>query len=112
MIKPPYEQALVGMGWNAGGPREPKEKKRKKRSRRCVSPGPEKRKKEKYPGDKCLLGLVLGSVVVVIVPLFGAVVCRLSPSFVVFAVLRCSSLVLCSWMWVVWYSMWPSLGLD
>jgi hypothetical protein len=60
MIKPPYKQALVGMGWNAGGPRELEEKKKKK----DLGDVPEKRKKEKYPGDKCLLGLVLGSVVV------------------------------------------------
>jgi hypothetical protein len=31
-----------------------------------MSPGPAKRKKEKYPGDKCLLCLVLGSVVVMV----------------------------------------------
>jgi hypothetical protein len=45
MIKPPYEQVLVGMGWNAGGPRELEEKKEKKRSRRCAR----KKKERKIP---------------------------------------------------------------
>ena len=36
-----------------------REKKKKKQSRRCVSPGPEKRMREKHPGDKDLLGLTL-----------------------------------------------------
>jgi hypothetical protein len=31
-----------------------------------MSPGPAKRKKEKYPGDKCFLCLVLGSMVVMV----------------------------------------------
>ena len=45
IIKPPYEQALVGMGWITDGPR------------RHMSPVPEKQKrKEKDPGHECLLG--------------------------------------------------------
>jgi hypothetical protein len=37
---------------------------RKKKKKKGLGDAPEKRKKEKYPGDKCLLGLVLGSMVV------------------------------------------------
>ena len=65
IIKPPYEQVLVGMGWIVGGPRETKEDKRKKRK----GPGDAcpwaREKQEKHPGDECLLGLVVVSVVVV-----------------------------------------------
>jgi hypothetical protein len=58
---------LIGMGWIVLVSEQEKRKKRKKKkqSRRCVSPGPEKRKQEKYPGDECLLGQVVVSVVVV-----------------------------------------------
>ena len=46
IIKPPYEQVLVGMGWIAGGPREMKEEKRKKEKvQETHVPGPEKSKK-------------------------------------------------------------------
>ena len=46
IIKPPYEQVLVGMGWIAGGPRETKEEKeKKKRSRRRMSLGQRKARK-------------------------------------------------------------------
>ena len=45
IIKPPYEQVLVGMGWIVGGPRETKEEKRKKEKvQETHVPGPEKSK--------------------------------------------------------------------
>jgi hypothetical protein len=46
-----------------------------------MSPGPEKRKQEKYPGDKCLLGQVVVSVVVVSSPIVVIPLsCRRPPS--------------------------------
>ena len=44
-IIPPYEQALIGVGWIASEHKEMK-KEKKKQSRTCMSPGPEKRRKE------------------------------------------------------------------
>ena len=46
IIKPPYEQVLVGMGWIVGGHRETKEEKRKKEKvQETHVLGPEKSKK-------------------------------------------------------------------
>jgi hypothetical protein len=72
-----YQTTLQAGAHRCGvGPEKRKKKLKKKQSRRHASPGPEKRKKGKYPGDRCLLGLgvVSSRLVVVILPLFIVVV--------------------------------------